>query len=133
MSKDYEELRETITTSAEAEGRINRQKGGYGQYGVVKLKVEPLGRGQGFEFVNVLPPENTMPEEYIKPIEEGVREAMQQGILSGYPMTDLRVTLLDGSYTYVDSSEAVFKLAGSIGFKEAARKANPIILEPDAS
>lgn len=125
-------FRETITTSAEAEGRIRRQVGGRGLYGVVRLRVEPLERGQDFEFVNALPPENTLPDEYIKPIEEGVRESMEGGVVAGYPMTDLRVTLLDGSYTVVDSSAMAFKMAGSLGFKEAARKANPIVLGPDA-
>jgi elongation factor G len=132
MPREQTSFRETITTSAEAEGRFMRQTGGRGQHGVVRLRIEPLARGQGFEFVKALD-QNVLPEEFIKPVEEGVREAMEQGLLKGYPMTDLRVTLLGGSYTWADSTEMAFKVAGAIGFKEAARKANPIVLELDAS
>src|SRR5262249_14601064 len=132
MHEDQAGFRETITTSAEARGRCVRQWTEPALYGDVWLRIEPLERGQGFEFVNALA-EGIIPDEYIKPIEEGVREAMEAGILAGYPMTDLRVTLFNGSYHEVDSSARAFKMAGSIGFKEAARKAHPIVLEPEAS
>jgi len=122
-------FKETISGTAQAEGRFIRQSGGRGQYGDVWLKVEPMERGKGFEFVNGIIG-GSVPREYIKPTEEGVREAMEGGVIAGYPMIDLRVTLFDGSYHEVDSSEMAFKTAGSMGFKEAARKANPILLEP---
>ena len=122
-------FKETITNQAQAEGRFIRQTGGHGQYGDVWLKVEPLERGKGFEFANAIIG-GSVPREYVKPTEEGVREAMESGVLAGYPMIDLRVTLFDGSYHEVDSSEMAFKTAGSIGFKEAARKAHPVLLEP---
>jgi elongation factor G len=122
-------FKETITSTAQAEGRFIRQSGGRGQYGDVWLKVEPLERSKGFEFVNGIIG-GVVPREYIKPTEEGVREAMENGVLAGYPMVDLRVTLFDGSYHDVDSSEMAFKTAGSMGFKEAARKAHPVLLEP---
>ncbi len=122
-------FKETITSEAQAEGRFVRQTGGHGQYGDVWLKVEPLERSKGFEFVNAIVG-GTVPREYIKPTEQGVREAMENGVLAGYTMVDVRVTLFDGSYHDVDSSEMAFKTAGSMGFKEAARKAHPILLEP---
>jgi elongation factor G len=122
-------FKETITSTAQAEGRFVRQSGGRGQYGDVWLKVEPQERGKGFEFVNGIIG-GVVPREYIKPTEEGVREAMENGVVAGYPMVDLRVTLFDGSYHEVDSSEMAFKTAGSMGFKEAVRKANPVLLEP---
>ncbi len=122
-------FKETVTATAQAEGRFVRQTGGHGQYGDVWLKIEPLERNKGFEFVNGIIG-GTVPREYIKPTEQGVREAMENGVLAGYPMVDLRVTLFDGSYHDVDSSEMAFKTAGSMGFKEAARKAHPILLEP---
>jgi elongation factor G len=121
--------KETISTSAQAQGRFVRQTGGHGQYGDVWLRVEPLERGKGFEFVNAVVG-GTVPREFIRPVEEGVREAMESGILAGYPMIDLRTTLYDGSYHEVDSSEMAFKTAGSIGFKNAAQKARPVLLEP---
>jgi len=122
-------FKETITSQAQAEGRFIRQTGGRGQYGDVWLKVEPLERGKGFEFVNGIVG-GTVPREYIRPTEEGVREAMEGGVVAGYPMVDVRVTLFDGSYHEVDSSEMAFKTAGSMGFKEAVRKAHPVLLEP---
>jgi len=121
--------RETITSSAQAEGRFVRQSGGRGQYGDVWIKVEPLERGKGFEFVNAVVG-GTVPKEYIKPTEEGVREALETGVVAGYPMVDIRATLYDGSYHEVDSSEMAFKTAGSMGFRAAAAKANPVLLEP---
>jgi elongation factor G len=121
--------RETITRTAEAEGRFVRQTGGRGQFGDVWIRVEPLERGKGYEFVNGIIG-GAVPREFIKPTEEGVREAMENGVLAGYPMVDVRATLFDGSYHEVDSSEMAFKTAGSMGFRAAAEKAGPILLEP---
>jgi elongation factor G len=121
--------RETITKSAQAEGRFVRQTGGRGQYGDVYIRVEPLERGKGFEFVNGIIG-GAVPKEYIKPTEEGVREALETGVLAGFPMVDIRATLYDGSYHEVDSSEMAFKTAGSMGFRAAVEKAGPILLEP---
>ena len=121
--------RETITRQAQAQGRYVRQTGGSGQYGDVWLRVEPNERGKGIEFVNKIVG-GTVPREYIRPVENGVREALDNGVIAGYPMVDVKVELYDGSYHEVDSSEMAFKMAGSIGIKEAARKAAPIILEP---
>jgi elongation factor G len=121
--------RETITKSIEGEGKFIKQTGGRGQYGHVVLRLEPLEPGGGFEFVNKVVG-GTIPREYIPATERGVQEAMQRGILAGYPVTDVRVTLLDGSYHEVDSSDMAFKIAASLGFKNLASKANPIALEP---
>ncbi len=121
--------RETITKTAQAEGRFVRQSGGRGQYGDVWIRVEPLERGKGFEFVNGTVG-GSVPREYVKPTEEGVREAMETGVVAGFPMIDVRATLYDGSYHEVDSSEMAFKTAGSMGFRAAAAKAGPILLEP---
>jgi elongation factor G len=121
--------RETITRQAQAQGRYVRQTGGSGQYGDVWLRVEPNERGKGIEFVSSIVG-GVVPREYIKPVENGVREALDNGVIAGYPMVDVKVELYDGSYHEVDSSEMAFKMAGSIGIKEAARKAAPIILEP---
>ncbi len=121
--------KETLTVPAEAEGRYVRQTGGRGQYGHVKLRVAPRKPGEGFEFVNEIIG-GAIPREFIKPVEEGIREALSSGVLAGYPVDDVSVTLYDGSYHDVDSSELAFKIAGSIGFKEAARRANPVLLEP---
>ncbi len=121
--------RETIRSKAKAEGKYIRQTGGHGQYGHVKLEIEPAEPGAGFEFVDKIYG-GSIPKEFIKPIETGIREAMEGGILAGYEMVDVRVTLVDGSYHEVDSSEIAFKIAASIGFKEAARKAHPVLLEP---
>jgi elongation factor G len=121
--------RETITSSAQAEGRFVRQSGGRGQYGDVWIKVEPLERGKGFEFVNGIIG-GVVPREYIKPTEEGIREALEAGVIAGYPLVDVRATLYDGSYHEVDSSEMAFKTAGSMGFRAAAQKASPVLLEP---
>jgi elongation factor G len=121
--------RETITQPAQAQGRYVRQTGGKGQYGDVWLRVEPLERGKGVEFVNAVVG-GAVPREFIKPVEEGVREKLESGILAGFPLIDIRVTLYDGSYHDVDSSEMAFKMAGSIGVEAAVRKANPILLEP---
>jgi elongation factor G len=128
IGKPQVAYRETIRKAAEAEGKYIRQTGGRGQYGHVKLTVEPAP-GVGFEFVNEIYG-GSIPKEFIGPIEDGVREAMEGGVLAGYEMVDIRVTLIDGSYHEVDSSEMAFKIAGSIGFKEAARRAQPVLLEP---
>ncbi len=121
--------RETIRAHAEAEGRYIRQTGGRGQYGHVKIKLDPLERGKGFEFIDDTTG-GSIPREFIAPVEKGVREALTRGILAGYPVTDLSLTLYDGSFHEVDSSEAAFKIAGSMAFQEAAKAANPVILEP---
>jgi elongation factor G len=122
-------FRETIRKKAEAEGKYIRQTGGSGNYGDCWLRVEPNVPGGGYEFFNEIKG-GVVPKEYIKPIDMGVRGAMENGILAGFPMVDVKVTLFDGSYHEVDSNENAFKIAGSIGFKEAARKASPVLLEP---
>jgi elongation factor G len=129
IGKPQVAYRETITNAAQAEGRFVRQSGGRGQYGDVWIKVEPLERGAGFEFVNGVIG-GTVPREYIKPTEEGIKEALENGVIAGFPMVDVRATLYDGSYHEVDSSEMAFKTAGSMGFRNAAQKASPILLEP---
>ncbi|HVU69636.1 MAG TPA: elongation factor G [Ktedonobacteraceae bacterium] len=121
--------RETITKEASAQGKHVRQTGGSGQYGDVWIKVEPNERGKGFEFINAIVG-GVVPKEYIKPVENGIREALEKGIVAGYPMIDVKATLYDGSYHEVDSSEMAFKIAGSLGVKAAANKAAPILLEP---
>ncbi|MEE9186780.1 MAG: elongation factor G, partial [Bacteroidota bacterium] len=121
--------KETIRKKAEAEGKFVRQSGGRGQYGHVWLEIEPAERGDGFEFVNAIVG-GAVPKEFISPVEDGVMEAMRNGVLAGYPIEDIKVTLFDGSSHDVDSSEMAFKIAGSMGFKEAARKASPVLLEP---
>jgi len=121
--------RETITKEASAQGKHVRQTGGSGQYGDVWVKVEPNERGKGFTFVNAIVG-GVVPKEYIKPVENGIREALEKGIIAGYPMIDVKATLYDGSYHEVDSSEMAFKIAGSLGVKAAVHKAAPIILEP---
>ena len=128
VGKPQVAYRETIRKPAEAEGRHVKQTGGHGQYGVVKIRVEPLPGG-GFEFVNEVTG-GRVPREYINPTEMGIKEALEGGILAGYPMSDLKVTLYDGDYHDVDSSEMAFKVAGSLAIKEAARKAKPVLLEP---
>jgi elongation factor G len=122
-------FRETIRKAAEAEGKYIRQTGGSGNYGHCWLRVEPNEPGKGYEFINEIKG-GVVPKEYIKPIDMGVRGAMEGGILAGFPMVDVKVTLFDGSYHEVDSNENAFKIAGSIAFKEAAHKAKPVLLEP---
>jgi elongation factor G len=122
-------FRETIRKKAEAEGRYIRQTGGSGNYGHCWLRIEPNEPGKGYEFVNEIKG-GVVPKEYIKPIDQGVRGALDLGILAGFPMVDIKVILFDGSYHEVDSNEMAFKFAGSIAFKEAARKASPVLLEP---
>ncbi|MDW7659634.1 MAG: elongation factor G, partial [Bacillota bacterium] len=121
--------KETIRKPVRSEGRFIRQSGGHGQYGHCVLEIEPLPAGQGYEFVNKIVG-GTVPREYIAPIDAGIQEAMGSGVLGGYPVVDLRVTLVDGSYHEVDSSEMAFKIAGSMGFKDGCRKADPVLLEP---
>jgi elongation factor G len=128
VGKPQVAYRETIRTASKAEGKFIRQSGGRGQYGHVYLELEPV-HGKGFEFVNKIVG-GTIPREYIPAVEKGIREAMDSGVLAGYPVVDIKVTLYDGSYHDVDSSEMAFKIAGSIGFKEAAKKAKPVLLEP---
>ncbi len=129
LGKPQVAFRETVAREAIAEGRYIRQTGGRGQYGHVWLKVEPLPRGAGFEFVNQITG-GVIPSEFIPAVEKGVREAMDSGVLAGYPVVDVRVTLFDGSYHEVDSSELAFKLAAEIAFKEACKQAGMILLEP---
>ncbi|GIW67436.1 MAG: elongation factor G [Candidatus Parcubacteria bacterium] len=120
---------ETVTKESVAEGKYIRQSGGRGQYGHVWLKVEPLERGKGFEFVNAIKG-GIIPDNFIPSVEKGVREAMEKGVLAGYPIRDIRVTLFDGSYHEVDSSDIAFKIAGAIALQEAVKQGNPILLEP---
>ncbi|TMB81114.1 MAG: elongation factor G [Chloroflexi bacterium] len=121
--------RETITREAQAEGKHVRQTGGHGQYGDVWIRVAPNERRNGFEFINAIVG-GVIPREYIKPTEMGIKETLENGIIAGYPMIDVKVTLFDGSYHEVDSNEMAFKTAGSLAIKEAARKAAPVLLEP---
>lgn len=121
--------KETVTAESEAEAKYIRQSGGRGQYGHVWIKVKPKGRGEGFEFIDEIKG-GTIPKEFIKPTEKGVIEAMDKGIMAGYPLVDVEVTLFDGSFHEVDSSEFAFKIAGSMALQDAAKKAKPVILEP---
>ena len=121
--------RETIRKEVESQGKFVRQSGGKGQYGDCWLKLTPLQPGEGFKFENKIVG-GAIPKEYIAPVEAGVKEAMENGVIAGYPMVDIGVTVFDGSYHEVDSSEMAFKIAGSMGFKSGAAKANPVLLEP---
>jgi elongation factor G len=121
--------KETITQPAKAEGRFVRQTGGRGQFGVVQLEVEPLPRGSGFVFENRIVG-GAIPKEYVPAVEQGVREALDTGVLAGYPVIDVKVALVDGQYHPVDSSEMAFKMAGSLGVQEALKRARPVLLEP---
>jgi elongation factor G len=121
--------RETITKAAPGVGKFVRQTGGRGQYGHAEVKIEPSEPGVGFEFVNAIVG-GVIPREYIKPVEAGIKEALEGGVLAGYEMVDVKATLHYGSYHEVDSSEMAFKIAGSMAFKDAAAKAAPILLEP---
>jgi elongation factor G len=128
VGKPQVAYREAITRNSDAHGRFVRQSGGKGQYGDVKIRIEPNAE-KDYEFVNAIVG-GAIPKEFIKPTDQGIREAMEKGILAGYPMTGIRVTLYDGSYHDVDSSEMAFKIAGSMAFQEAAKKAGPILKEP---
>ena len=121
--------RETIQQSAKAEGKFVRQSGGKGQYGHVVIEMEPAEEGSGFEFESKIVG-GTIPKEFIGPAEQGMKEACESGILAGYPLIDVKVTLMDGSYHDVDSSEMAFKIAGSMAIKEAVMEASPVLLEP---
>jgi elongation factor G len=122
-------FRETIRSAAEAEGKYIKQTGGRGQYGHVVIAVEPGETGAGLEFLNKIVG-GTIPREFIPAVEKGIRERMETGVLAGFPMRDIRVALIDGSYHDVDSSEMAFKIAGSMALQEACRKAHPVLLEP---
>ena len=121
--------RESIRKTVEAEGKFVRQSGGRGQYGHVWLKLEPREQGAGYEFVDEIVG-GVVPREYIGAVDKGIEEQMENGVIAGFPMVDVRVTLYDGSYHDVDSSEMAFKIAGSMGFRNGAEKANPVLLEP---
>src|SRR5260370_5881559 len=129
VGKPQVAYRETIRRKAEAEGKYIRQTGGRGQYGHAKIRIEPNEAGKGYEFLNEIVG-GSVPKEYIKPIDQGIQEALEGGVLAGYPMVDIKVELYDGSYHEVDSNEMAFKIAGSMAFKEAARTASPVLLEP---
>ena len=129
VGKPQVAYKETIRKEVEIEGKFGRQSGGRGQYGHVWLKLQPLEPGEGFKFENKIVG-GVIPKEYIKPVEEGIKEAALSGVLAGYPVIDFKATLFDGSFHDVDSSEMAFKIAGSMAFKDGAKKANPVILEP---
>jgi len=129
VGKPMVAYRETIRKRVECEGKFVRQSGGRGQYGHVRLIVEPNESGKGYEFINDIKG-GVVPKEYIKPTDQGIQEAMQSGVLAGYPCVDIKVTIYDGSYHDVDSNEMAFKIAGSMGFKAGCEKASPVILEP---
>lgn len=129
IGKPQVAYKETIEIAAEAEGKYIRQSGGRGQYGHVFLKVEPQERGKGYEFINKIKG-GAIPSEFIPAVEKGIREAKDKGVVAGYPLTDVRVTLFDGTFHEVDSSDFAFKIAGSIAFTEAVKKAKPLLIEP---
>jgi len=129
VGKPQVAYRETIRGNAEAEGKYIRQTGGSGNYGHAKIRISPNEPGKGYEFSNDIKG-GVIPKEYIKPIDQGIQDAMTRGVLAGYEMVDIKVSLYDGSYHDVDSNEMAFKIAGSMAFKEAARKAKPVLLEP---
>jgi elongation factor G len=129
VGKQQVAYRETIRSTVKQEGKFIRQTGGRGQYGHVMLQIEPNEPGAGYEFINNIVG-GVIPKEYIPAVDHGIKDAMQTGVLSGFPMVDIKVTLYDGSFHPVDSSEIAFKIAGSMAFKEGAKKANPVLLEP---
>ena len=129
VGKPQVAYKETIRRKAVAEGKFIRQSGGRGQYGHAVIEIEPLERGQGFVFENAIVG-GIIPKEFIPSVEKGVKEAMQSGVVAGYPVVDVKVKLFDGSYHEVDSSDIAFQIAGSIAFKEAMKKADPVLLEP---
>src|SRR6516162_4880487 len=129
VGKPQVAYRETIRSSVESEGKFVRQSGGRGQYGHVWIKIEPQEAGKGYEFINAIVG-GVIPREYIPAVDKGIQEQLQNGVIAGYPVVDVKVTLYDGSYHDVDSSEMAFKIAGSMAFKEGARKGKPVILEP---
>jgi elongation factor G len=129
VGKPQVAYRETISKKVKSEGKFVRQSGGRGQFGHVWLEIEPQEPGKGYEFVDAIKG-GTVPREYIPAVDKGIKEALDSGVLAGYPVVDIKVTLIDGSYHEVDSSEMAFKIAGSMGFKEGCQKASPVILEP---
>jgi elongation factor G len=129
VGKPQVAYRETIRGKVESEGKFVRQSGGRGQYGHVWLKVEPNETGKGYEFINDVVG-GAIPREYVPAVDKGIREACETGVIAGYPVVDVKITLFDGSYHDVDSSEMAFKIAGSMGFKEGFRRAKPVLLEP---
>jgi elongation factor G len=129
VGKPQVAYRETIRKAVEQEGKFVRQSGGRGQYGHVWIKIEPKEAGTGYEFVNEVVG-GTVPKEFISPVDKGIQEQMANGVLAGYPVVDVKVTIFDGSYHDVDSSEMAFKIAGSMAFKEGALRAGAILLEP---
>jgi elongation factor G len=129
VGKPQVAYRETIRKTVEQEGKFVRQSGGRGQYGHVYLKIEPTERGSGYEFVNGIVG-GVVPKEFIPAVDKGVKEQMENGVIAGYPVVDCKVTLYDGSYHDVDSSEMAFKIAGSMGFRDGITKADPVLLEP---
>jgi elongation factor G len=129
VGKPQVAYRETIRGKVESEGKFVRQSGGRGQYGHVWLTIEPNASGKGYEFVNGIVG-GSIPKEYIPAVDKGIKEAVETGVIAGYPVVDVKITLIDGSYHDVDSSEMAFKIAGSIGFKEGFRRAKPVLLEP---
>jgi len=129
VGKPQVAYRETIRASVESEGKFVRQSGGRGQYGHVWLKIEPQEPGKGYEFENGIVG-GTVPKEYIPAVDKGIQEQLKAGVLAGYPVVDVKVTLFDGSYHDVDSNEMAFKVAASMGFKDGCRKAKPVLLEP---
>jgi elongation factor G len=129
VGKPQVAYRETIRGTIESEGKFVRQSGGRGQYGHVWLKLEPNEQGKGYEFINGIVG-GTVPREFIPAVDKGIKEAVDTGVIAGYPVVDVKVTLFDGSYHDVDSNEMAFKIAGSIGFKDGFRKAKPVLLEP---
>jgi elongation factor G len=129
MGRPRVAYKETITVPLPVEGKFVRQSGGRGQYGHVNIELEPLERGQGFQFVNAIKG-GTIPKQYIPPVEAGIKEAMETGVLAGYPVVDIKATLYDGSYHEVDSSELAFKMAGSMALRKGVMQAKPVLLEP---
>jgi len=129
VGKPQVAYRETIRKAVKQEGKFVRQSGGRGQYGHVVIEMEPLARGTGFEFENAVVG-GVIPKEYIPAVEKGIREQLGNGVLAGFPVVDVKVRLIDGSYHEVDSNEMAFKIAGSMAFKDGFAKANPVLLEP---
>jgi elongation factor G len=129
VGKPQVAYRETISKKVKVEGKFVRQSGGRGQYGHVWLEIEPQEPGKGYEFVDAIKG-GVVPREYIPAVDKGIREATENGVMAGYPVVDVKITLIDGSYHEVDSSEMAFKIAGSMGFKEGCAKAGPVLLEP---
>ena len=132
VGKPHVSYKETITVPAEVEGKFIRQTGGRGQYAWVKIRLEPLPKGGGFEFEDATKG-GVLPKEFVRPVKEGIAESMQNGVLAGYPMVDIKAILLDAKYHEVDSSELAYRIAGSLAFQEAAAKAKPVLLEPISS